>query len=217
MGKLFLELFTDFIVHIFSKQMIKFWSLMLSTLGKIFSRQQFEIFFLFFPENSFWHFMRVQLLCAEHNSACQWDLVIDKAKHPTSAAKWQQWSDRSAMSSRQTLSPPDPVSYLRALALSIWTSSWRREGSAGMDVECLKMQSRQPLTYRLLESVDLSGPRWHRSSWQRGIAESGSSRLSIDPHDRHTWRSGVRSAMHAASQLPGRGPTDVDVASVPAR
>ena len=33
---------------------------------------------------------------------------------------------------------------------------------------------------------------------------------------RHTWRSGVRSAMHAASQLFGRGPTDVDVAPVPA-
>ena len=31
-----------------------------------------------------------------------------------------------------------------------------------------------------------------------------------------TWRSGVRSTMHAASQLSGRGPTDVDVASVPA-
>ena len=27
--------------------------------------------------------------------------------------------------------------------------------------------------------------------------------LAIDPHDRDTWRSGVRSAMHAASQLPG--------------
>ena len=40
--------------------------------------------------------------------------------------------------------------------------------------------------------------------------------LAIDPHDRHTWRSGVRSAVHAASQLPGRGPTDVDVTSVPA-
>ena len=39
---------------------------------------------------------------------------------------------------------------------------------------------------------------------------------AIDPHDRHTWRSGVRSAMHAASQLPGREPTDVDVAPVPA-
>ena len=28
---------------------------------------------------------------------------------------------------------------------------------------------------------------------------------AIDLHNRHTWRSGVRSAMHAASQLPGRG------------
>ena len=37
---------------------------------------------------------------------------------------------------------------------------------------------------------------------------------AINPHNRHTWRCGVRSAMHAASQLPGRGPTDVDVAPV---
>ena len=37
-------------------------------------------------------------------------------------------------------------------------------------------------------------------------------RSVIDPHDRHTWRSGVRSAVRAASQLP-----DVDVAPVPAR
>ena len=41
---------------------------------------------------------------------------------------------------------------------------------------------------------------------------------AMDPHERHTctWRSGVRSAMCAASQLPGREPTDVDVARVPA-
>ena len=32
----------------------------------------------------------------------------------------------------------------------------------------------------------------------------------IDPHDRDIWRSGVRSAMRAASQLPGRGPTVAD-------
>ena len=38
---------------------------------------------------------------------------------------------------------------------------------------------------------------------------------AINPHDRHTWRSGVRSAMRAASQLSGRGPTGVDVAPVP--
>ena len=37
---------------------------------------------------------------------------------------------------------------------------------------------------------------------------------AIDPHDRDTWRSGVRSAMRAASQLPG--PTVVDMAPIPA-
>ena len=40
---------------------------------------------------------------------------------------------------------------------------------------------------------------------------------AINHHDRNMWRSGVRSTMHAASQLSGRGPTDVDVAPVPAR
>ena len=38
---------------------------------------------------------------------------------------------------------------------------------------------------------------------------------TVDPQERSTWRSGVRSAMHTASQIPGRGPTDVDDA--PAR
>ena len=33
---------------------------------------------------------------------------------------------------------------------------------------------------------------------------------TFGPQERSTWRSGVRSAMHAASQLPGRWPTDVD-------
>ena len=90
-----------------------------------------------------------------------------------------QWSDRSAMSGRKTLSPPGPMSYLCGLALRIWTSFWRREDSDGMDMWNAPMvQSRQPLTYRLMESVGLGGPKWHGSSWQRGIAESGSSRLS---------------------------------------
>ena len=38
---------------------------------------------------------------------------------------------------------------------------------------------------------------------------------TVDPQERSTWRSGVRFAMHAASQLPGRGPTDVDDAPAP--
>ena len=127
-----------------------------------------------------------------------------------------QWSDRSAVSGHKTLSPPGPMSYLCGLALRIWTSFWKREGSAGMDMWNAPMvQSRQPFTYRLRESMGLGGPRWHGSSWQRGIAEWKLS--AINPHDRHTWRSGVKSAMRAASQLSGRGPTNVDVAPVPAR
>ena len=91
----------------------------------------------------------------------------------------EQRSDRSAMSGPKTLSQPGPMSYLRGLALRIWTSFWRREGSVGMDMwNALMVQSRQLFTYRLRESVGLGGPRWHRSNWQRGIAESGSSRLS---------------------------------------
>ena len=34
--------------------------------------------------------------------------------------------------------------------------------------------------------------------------------MTVDPQRRSTWRSGVRSDIYAASQLPGRGPTDVD-------
>ena len=33
---------------------------------------------------------------------------------------------------------------------------------------------------------------------------------TYNPQESSTWRSGVRSAMVAASQLPGRGPTGVD-------
>ena len=35
---------------------------------------------------------------------------------------------------------------------------------------------------------------------------------TVDPQERSTWSSGMRSAMLAASQLPERGPTDVDYA-----
>ena len=39
---------------------------------------------------------------------------------------------------------------------------------------------------------------------------------TVDPQERSTYRSGVRSAMHAASHLPGKGPTDQDDAPAPA-
>ena len=91
----------------------------------------------------------------------------------------EQWSDRSAMLNHKTLPISGPLSYLHSSALKTWASSWKREGSAGMDRwNAPTVQSRQPLTYRLLESVGLGGPRWLGSSWQRGIAESGNSQLS---------------------------------------
>ena len=39
---------------------------------------------------------------------------------------------------------------------------------------------------------------------------------TVDPQERSTWRSGVRSALRAASQLPRKGPTDVEDAPAPA-
>ena len=63
------------------------------------------------------------------------------------------------------------------------------------------------------------GPGRPKMTWkqltQRDCREWNLS--AINPHDRHTWRSGVRSAMRVASQLSGRRPTGVDIAPVPAR
>ena len=78
------------------------------------------------------------------------------------------------------------------------------------------VQSRQPATYRLMaweaqddmEAADRDCREWKLSA--------------IDSHDRHTWRSVVRSVMCAASQLHvfggggWGGVTDADVAPVPA-
>ena len=62
------------------------------------------------------------------------------------------------------------------------------------------------------------GPRRPKMTWKQ-LTERDCREwklLAINPHDRNMWRSGVRSVMSAASQLSGRGPTDVDVAPVPA-
>ena len=52
------------------------------------------------------------------------------------------------------------------------------------------MQSEQHVIYRLIAD-------WGKEA-------------QANPQERSTWRSGVRSARRAASQLPGSGPTDVD-------
>ena len=74
-------------------------------------------------------------------------------------------------------------------------------------------------TYRLGEQVEgKRGPGRPRMTWKQ-LTERDCREwklLAINPHDRNIWRSGARSVMRAASQLSGRGPTDVDVAPVPA-
>ena len=125
--------------------------------------------------------------CGYVDSSCVWSAMLHasetwpltKPKLSVCSEMTGYWSDRSAMSGLKKLSPPGPMSYLCGLALRICTSFWRREDSDGMDMwNAPVVQSRQPLAYRLMESMGLGGPRWHGSSWQRGIAESGSLRLS---------------------------------------
>ena len=67
--------------------------------------------------------------------------------------------------------------------------------------------------------IQVEGKRWPKMTWkQLTERDCREWKLSaINPHDRNMWRAGVRSAMRAANQLSGRGPTDVDVAPLPAR
>ena len=115
----------------------------------------------------------------------------------------EQWSDRIATSSRKILSPRDP---------RISTSFWRRKGSAGMDIWNLQWCSQ--------DSLWPTG-WWKAWAWEaqddREAADREWKLSAIDSHERHSWRSGVRSAMRTASQLPGRGSTDLDVAPVTPR
>ena len=152
---------------------------------------------------------RVQLLCAECNVPCQWDLAIDKAKLSTSAVKWQdnEQTDLQCQATRHC----HHQNHWATCAVWHWGSGPHSEGENALYMwNAPVMQSRQPLTYRLIESVGLGDPRWHGSGWQRGIAESGSSWLSIFMID----IPGLRSAMRATRQLPERGPIDVTVAPV---
>ena len=74
-------------------------------------------------------------------------------------------------------------------------------------LNALVVQSRQPATYRQKESVG-------QARTERDHCEGKLNK--VDPCDKDVWRSSVRSAMRAASQLPGREPTDVDDAPTPA-
>ena len=91
----------------------------------------------------------------------------------------------------------------------------KEEGSIGMDMW------NAPMVHKTTFHIQVEGKRGPgrpKMTWkQLTERDCREWKLSaINPHDRNMWRSGVRSAMHAASQLSGREPTDVDVTPVPA-
>ena len=78
------------------------------------------------------------------------------------------------------------------------------------------VQSEQHVIYRLKAGGGAGRPKL---TWKK-LTEKGYREwklTTVDPQERSTWRSVVRSAILAASQLPGKGPTDVDDAPAPAR
>ena len=74
---------------------------------------------------------------------------------------------------------------------------------------------------RTAYDMQIDGKRWAgrpKQTWKK-LTEKDCLEwklTTVGPQERSTWRSGVRSAMRAASQLPGKGPTDVDDAPAPA-
>ena len=81
------------------------------------------------------------------------------------------------------------------------SSSGAIRTACDIQIDGRPMPGRPKLTWKKLTERD-------RREWKL---------TTVDPQERSTWRSGVRSAMRAASQLPGKGPTDMDDAPAPAR
>ena len=88
-----------------------------------------------------------------------------------------QWSDRSAMSSHKIVTTRSNklLAWLGIEDLDLILKERRLRWYGHVE---RSNGARQPLTYRLMESVCLGGQRWHGSIWQWVIAENGSSRLS---------------------------------------
>ena len=91
------------------------------------------------------------------------------------------------------------MSYKRERRLR-WSGHVERSSGAIRTACDIQIEGRPKLTWKKLTEKDCR-------EWKL---------TTVDPQERSTLRSGVRSAMRAASQLPGRGPTDVDDAPAPA-
>ena len=93
-----------------------------------------------------WPLRKPNLLCLQRQGNDQTDLQCQAAKH---CHHQIQWSTSTAWH---------------------WAPGHHSEGEKAplvWTLGTLQWCSRQPLTYRLMESMGLGGPRWHGSSWQR--------------------------------------------------
>ena len=83
-----------------------------------------------------------------------------------------------------------------------------------MQIEGKRGPGRPKMTWKTLTERDRPKMTWKtlterdRREWKLN---------EVDPSERDVWRPNVRSAMRAASQIPGGEPTDVDDAPASAR
>ena len=150
-------------------------------------------------------------------SSCVWSTMVHaietwpltKPQSPASAGNWQS-NDQTDLQCKIARHCHHQVHWATPTCTAWhWRPEPHAEGEKGPLVwmhETLQPCCQDSLWYigwwtagRLMDRVGLGGPRWIGSSWQWGIAESG------------------RSSIRAACQQPERGPTDVDIAPVPAR
>ena len=91
-----------------------------------------------------------------------------------------------------------------------------REGFTGLGMWSVRVvQSEQHMIHRLTAGGDAGRPKQALKKLTEKDCHEWKL-TTVDPQETSTWRSGVRSVMRAASQLPGKGPTDVDDAHAPA-
>ena len=89
-----------------------------------------------------------------------------------------QWSDRSVKSGYKDIVTTRSNELLVQLGIEDLDLILKEKTPMVRTSGTLQWCSQDSLWHRLMKSVGLGGPRWHGSSWQRGIAESGNSQLS---------------------------------------
>ena len=139
----------------------------------------------------------IQLLWEELNAPCHWDLATDKAKPPMSAAEWQ--------GNDQTDLQCQTVRHCHYQVPCVTCAAWHwgyRPHPAGEKAPLV--WARGTLQRYSQDSL------WHAGWWKAWAWDAQDDMEAADREgsqrvedDRHTWRSGVRSAMPAASQLLG--------------